>query len=74
LKKTVQTSLPIITTEKIFSILNDEWQSIKHLIFRLGISDMMDARLLQVKLKQLERENKVLVNIQSGKKYWKLKK
>lgn len=74
LRKTVQTSLPIITTEKIFSILYDEWQSIKHLIFRLGISDMMDARLLQVKLKQLERENKVLVNIQSGKKYWKLKK
>lgn len=74
LTKTVQTSLPIITTEKTFSILNDEWQSIKHLIFRLGISDMMDARLLQVKLKQLERENKVLVNIQSGKKYWKLKK
>jgi len=71
--KTVQTSLSLITSEKIVSTLNNEWQSIKHLIFKIGISDMMDARLLQVKLKQLERENQVLVNIQGGKKYWKLK-
>jgi len=72
--KTIQTSLPLITTEKILSILDQEWQSIKHLIFKMRISDMMDARLLQVKLKQLERENQVLVDIQGGKKYWKLKK
>jgi small nuclear ribonucleoprotein (snRNP)-like protein len=33
---------------------------------------MLDARLLQVKLKKLEGE-KVMVKTKKGKKYWKLK-
>ncbi|TFF95033.1 MAG: DNA topoisomerase VI subunit B [Promethearchaeota archaeon] len=73
-KKTTQTQLPVITTERIVDALSkDEWQPITSLIFKLKIKDMMDARFLQIKLKDLERKDKVLVDIKKGKKHWKLK-
>jgi len=53
--------------------LSKEWQSIKHLIFKLKIKDMMDARYLQLKLKELERKEQVLVEVKMGRKHWKLK-
>ena len=34
---------------------------------------MMDARFLQIKLKELERKGQILVDIKTGKKYWKRK-
>jgi hypothetical protein len=71
--KPIQTQLPIITTDSIISALTDEWQTIKHLIFKLRIKDMMDARFLQIKLKELERKGKVVVDVKMGKKHWKLK-
>ncbi|MFX1391400.1 MAG: DNA topoisomerase VI subunit B [Promethearchaeota archaeon] len=72
-KPTKQTTLPIITTEKILKVLSNEWQTIKHLIFKLKIKDMMDARYLQLKLKELERKGQVLVESKMGKRQWKLK-
>jgi DNA topoisomerase VI B subunit len=71
--KQIQTTLPIITTEKILKVLSNEWQTIKHLIFKLKIKDMMDARYLQLKLKELERKGQVLVESKMGKRQWKLK-
>ena len=71
--KTTQTTLHIITTEKITDVLTDEWQTIKHLIFKLKIKDMMDARYLQLKLKEMERKGQVLVDLKMGRKHWKLK-
>ncbi len=71
--KQTQTTLPLITTGKILKVLSDEWQTIKHLIFKLKIKDMMDARYLQLKLKELERKDKVLVESKMGKRQWKLK-
>ena len=71
--KQIQTTLPIITTEKILNVLSNEWQTIKHLIFKLKIKDMMDARYLQLKLKELERKGQVLVESKMGKRQWKLK-
>jgi DNA topoisomerase VI B subunit len=68
-----QTTLPIITTEKIMGALSNDWQNITHLIFKLKIKDMMDARYLQNKLKDLVRKEKILVDIRKGKKHWKLK-
>ncbi|MFX1311388.1 MAG: hypothetical protein ACFFHD_02085 [Promethearchaeota archaeon] len=68
-----QTTLPVITTDKILETLSDEWQTIKHLIFKLKIKDMMDARYLQLKLKELERKGEVMVDIKMGRKHWKLK-
>ncbi len=72
--KTVQTQLqPKITTDRILEVLNkEEWQNIKSLIFKLEIRDMLDARYLQVKLKELERKKIVLEDTQMGKKHWKL--
>ncbi len=68
-----QTTLPVITTDNILETLSNEWQTIKHLIFKLKIKDMMDARYLQLKLKELERKGQVLVEIKMGRKHWKLK-
>jgi hypothetical protein len=34
---------------------------------------MMDARYLQLKLKELERKREVLVEVIMGRKHWKLK-
>jgi len=61
-----------ITTSSILNVLSNEWQTIKHLIFKLKIRDMMDARYLQTKLKELERKGQVLVEVKMGRKYWKL--
>ena len=61
-----------ITTNSILNVLSDEWQTIKHLIFKLKIRDIMDARYLQLKLKDLEREGQVLVEVKMGRKHWKL--
>jgi len=71
--KSTQTTLPIITTDRILKVLTDEWQTVKHLIFKLKIKDMMDARYLQLKLKELERKGDVLVEVKMGRKQWKLK-
>ncbi|MFX0042718.1 MAG: DNA topoisomerase VI subunit B [Candidatus Hodarchaeota archaeon] len=71
--KTIQKTLPLITTERILGVLSNEWQTIKHLIFKLKIKDMMDARYLQLKLKELERKGEILVDLKMGKKHWKLK-
>ncbi|MHA1669128.1 MAG: hypothetical protein ACTSV5_00985 [Promethearchaeota archaeon] len=71
--KTVQTTLPVITTDKILAILNNEWQNITHLIFKLKIKDMMDARYLQNRLKELVRREKVEMQIIKNKKHWKLR-
>jgi DNA topoisomerase VI B subunit len=72
-KKTTQTQLPIITTDKILKFLSNEWQPITSLIFKMKIKDMMDARFLQLKLKELERKGIIIVEIRKGKKHWKLK-
>ncbi len=71
--KPKQITLPIITTEKILNALTSEWQPITTLIFRLKIKDMMDARFLQIKLKDLERKERIFVKSIGNKKHWKLK-
>ena len=70
--KSTQTTLPLITTDRIISVLSNEWLTIKHLIFKLKIKDMMDARYLQLKLKELERKGQVQVEVKMGRKHWKL--
>ncbi|MBD3212333.1 MAG: hypothetical protein GF311_06980 [Candidatus Lokiarchaeota archaeon] len=71
--KTRQQKLPVITNEAILESLEEnKWQNIQDLIFKMRIKDMLDARLLQVKLKELERKEKVRVKSNKGKKFWKL--
>ena len=69
--KTVQTSLPVITSERILSVLTNDWQNITHLIFNLKIKDMMDARYLQNRLKDLVRKNKIEMSVIKSKKHWR---
>jgi len=72
--KSKKLEVPIITTEKILTtISNKDWQPITHLIFKLKIQDMMDARFLQLKMKELVRKGLVEENIIKSKKHWKLK-
>ena len=70
---TTQTKITIITTDRIMGALSNKWQTIKDLIFKMKIRDMMDARFLQIKLKELERKGQVLVDLKMGKKQFKLK-
>ncbi|MFW9945452.1 MAG: hypothetical protein ACFFDX_01340, partial [Candidatus Odinarchaeota archaeon] len=72
--KSKKLEVPIITTEKILTTLSDkDWQPITYLIFKLKIQDMMDARFLQLKMKELVRKELVEENIIKSKKHWKLK-
>jgi len=72
--KTRQQKLPVLTNEAIIEALdNEKWQNIQDLIFKMRIKDMLDARLLQVKLKELERKGELIVKAKKGKKFWKLK-
>ncbi|MFW9952695.1 MAG: hypothetical protein ACFFKA_21445, partial [Candidatus Thorarchaeota archaeon] len=64
---------PLITKEKILDTLSHEAEPITSLIFKMKIKDMMDARFLQLKLKELERKGLVLVEIKKGKKHWSLR-
>ncbi|MHA1765581.1 MAG: ATP-binding protein [Promethearchaeota archaeon] len=49
----------------------DSWFNIKDMIKILEITDLKDARFLQIKLKQLTKERSLLITIKSGKTYWK---
>jgi len=72
--KIAQAKLPMITNEKILKALSkQDWQPITELIFKLKIRDMMDARFLQIKLRNLEQAGLVIVDIKKGKKHWRLK-
>ncbi|MFW9950698.1 MAG: hypothetical protein ACFFKA_11320, partial [Candidatus Thorarchaeota archaeon] len=64
---------PLITTEKILDSLSHEGEPITSLIFKMKIKDMMDARFLQLKLKELERKGLIFVETKKGKKHWSLK-
>jgi tetratricopeptide (TPR) repeat protein len=61
-----------ITTEAILNALTNEWQPITALIYKLRIKEMIDARYLQIKLKELERKNLILAEIKMGKTHYKL--
>ena len=66
-------ALPVLTTEAVMEALSIDWQPITALIFKMKIKEMMDARFLQIKLKDLIRKNIVLVETKTGKKHYKLK-
>jgi len=64
--------LPILDAERIISVMSNEWQTIKHIIFKLKINNMRDARYLQLKLTELERKGQILVEVKKGRKHWKI--
>jgi len=72
---TAQQPKPALTQTqlKIINALSEDWQPITALIFKMKIKDMMDARFLQIKLKELERKGLVMVETKMGKKHWKSK-
>ena len=67
-------SSPVLTTEGVIKALSNDWQPITALIYKLQIKEMMDARFLQIKLKDLERKKLILVETKNGKKHFKLSK
>ncbi|UYP45534.1 DNA topoisomerase 6 subunit B [Candidatus Lokiarchaeum ossiferum] len=70
-----QSKINIISADGILKKLpEDEWLNIKDLIRILEIKDLKDARFLQLKLKQLTREKRLLISIKGGKTFWKLNK
>ena len=70
-----KSKINIISADAIVAKLpEDEWLNIKDLIKVLEIKDLKDARFLQLKLKQLTREKRLLISIKGGKTFWKLNK
>ncbi|WP_457557286.1 hypothetical protein [Candidatus Harpocratesius sp.] len=68
-----KSKIRVITTDLILQTMKDhKWLNIKDLIKLLEIKDVKDARYLQLKLKQLTREKKLLLSIQGGRTFWKL--
>jgi len=65
---------PVMTTEALMDALSNDWQPITTLIFKMQIKEMMDARFLQIKLKELERKGLILVETKMGKKHYKVEK
>ncbi len=63
---------PVLTTEAVMEALSNNWQPITALIFKMQIKEMMDARFLQIKLKDLERKELILVETKLGKKHFRL--
>ena len=63
-----------INDESIIRVLNYDWQTVRDIIFKLKIRDMMDARYLQIKLKQMERQGKILTKVKMGRKLFCIKK
>lgn len=63
---------PGISKNAILNVLNNDWQPITSIIFTMKIKEMMEARSLQNKLKDLEKKGDILVEIKKGKKHWRL--
>jgi DNA-directed RNA polymerase subunit M/transcription elongation factor TFIIS len=62
---------PRITTEKILSILSNEWLNFNEIVNVMGIDDSLDRRYLQLKLKELSRKGKVEYVYYMSDKYWR---
>ncbi|MBY9008201.1 MAG: hypothetical protein KGD63_15785 [Candidatus Lokiarchaeota archaeon] len=65
-------TLPTMTTEAVMDALSNDWQPITSLIFKMQIKEMLDARFLQIRLKELERKELILVETKMGKKHYKI--
>ncbi len=66
-----KSKISIISKSLILEKCPNDWFNIKDMIKTLEITDLRDARFLQIKLKQLTKEKSLLITIKSGKTYWK---
>ena len=66
-----KSKINIISKSLILEKCPNDWFNIKDMIKTLEITDLRDARFLQIKLKQLTKEKILLITIKSGKTYWK---
>ncbi len=66
-----RSKISIISKSLILEKCPNEWFNIKDMIKTLEITDLRDARFLQIKLKQLTKEKSLLITIKSGKTFWK---
>lgn len=62
-----------LSNKTILTVIGDEWQSIKDLIFKLKIINMLEARKLQSNLHDLVKKGRITKKIFKGKRYWKVK-
>ncbi|MHA1512335.1 MAG: hypothetical protein ACTSRX_11530, partial [Promethearchaeota archaeon] len=66
-----KSKISIISKSLILEKCPNDWFNIKDMIKTLEITDLRDARFLQIKLKQLTKEKSLLITIKSGKTFWK---
>jgi DNA topoisomerase VI B subunit len=68
-----ESKMKIPTNDDIIGVFKaGEWLNIRDILTRLEISDMNLARFVQVKIKTLQSEKRVIVKIEAGKTLWKL--
>ena len=63
----------MMSEERIKEALSEKWISLKQIIKKLHIKDMLDVRWIQIKMRDLERRGIVEVQLIDLKKHWKLK-
>ncbi len=63
----------VIDERSILASLGSQPMDIRDLITKMGITDMSDARYLQIQLRALETSDKLIVEIKQGKKLYRKK-
>ena len=63
-----------LNEQGILTALKDhEWYTLREVVKKMRISNMMDARLLRVKLKDMARKGRISVGKKNDKTVWKIK-
>jgi len=62
-----------LSTKYLLKVIGDEWRSNIYIIKELNIIQMLEARKLQLKLRDLLRKGKVVRKVINGKSHWKVK-
>jgi len=63
----------VIDERSILASIGSQPMDIRDIITKMGITDMSDARYLQIQLRTLETSDKLTVEIKQGKKFYRKK-
>jgi len=66
---------PEITSDKILSIISDQWLTNADIAIKLGLKHSLDKKYLNLKLKELERKEEIVYDYDYcyNQIYWKKK-
>jgi len=62
---------PEITSDRILSIISDQWLTNVDIANKLGLEHSLDRKYLNIKLKELNRKEKVVYDFYNERVFWK---